>query len=143
MQDPIMFFEKYLKNKGLKLTKERRIILETIVKIHSHFNIDELHCMINKKINISTATIYRTIPLLIDANLIKISHRCMGKDFFEYVEDVKNHIHLICKSCGNIIEEHCQIIENEMQRISIKYGFNIESLIINAKGKCKKCNEME
>ena len=63
---------KYLKDKGLRNTPERYTILEEIYNYDKHFNVDDLYLkMIERKYHISKATIYNTIDVLLDAQLIR------------------------------------------------------------------------
>jgi Fe2+ or Zn2+ uptake regulation protein len=70
--DEIRKFRDYIKERGLRNTPEREMIIEEIFSIHDHFDVDELFLrMRNKKKTISRASIYRTIPLLVESGLIK------------------------------------------------------------------------
>jgi Fur family ferric uptake transcriptional regulator len=66
-------FEEFLKLKELKYTSERKLILKAIFSFHKHFDVEELFERLHKQGNyVSRATIYRTIPLLLQSGLIKI-----------------------------------------------------------------------
>ena len=72
VMDAIQKFREYIKEKGMRNTPERETIIEEIFAIHDHFDVDELFLRLrNKKKRISKASLYRTIPLLIDSGLIK------------------------------------------------------------------------
>ena len=61
-------FINFLKEKGLKLTSPRRIIMEAVFQNHDHFDIETLYDQIRKEHeDVSRATIYRTVPLLVEA----------------------------------------------------------------------------
>ncbi len=133
-------FGKYLISKGLKLTKPRKIILDTVFATHKHFNVDELYDLIRKKHkDVSRATIYRTIPLLVDSGLIKQSLRCLAKDHYEHTYGHDRHLHLICEKCGKIIEVESKETENILNELAKKHNFNIREFNVGAKGICKKC----
>ena len=69
---PYKKFKRFLTGKDLKLTKQRKIILEEVFSIHDHFEIelfiDKLH---RDKKSISRGTVYSTIKLLLQAGLIR------------------------------------------------------------------------
>ena len=133
-------FEKYLVSKGLKLTKPRKIILDTVFATHEHFNVDGLYDQIRKKHkDVSRATIYRTIPLFIESGLIKQSLRCLAKDHYEHIYGHGRHLHLICEKCGKIIEVESKEAESILNKLAKKHNFNIKEFNIGAKGLCKKC----
>ena len=65
-------FKKFIKKKGLKYTSEREEILKEILKSKQHFNVDELYIKLKRKgSKVSKASIYRTIPLLIEAGYVR------------------------------------------------------------------------
>jgi len=141
MLDHESVFENFLKTKGLKLTKPRKIILDEVFKDHGHFNVDALYDLIRKDHNnVSRATIYRTMPLLVGSGLIKQSLRCQAKDHYEHIHGHPSHLHLICVKCGRIIEVESKSIEATLLDLSQKKGFTIKEFNVGAKGICKKCN---
>ena len=103
-------FRAYLKNKGLKFTPEREEILETVFSIHKHFDVEELYDILRgRSKNISRATIYRTLPLLIESHLIQETLHCTGNTKYEHVYGHEHHDHLVCIKCGNDL---CEELEN-------------------------------
>ena len=137
-----LVFEKYLVSKGLKLTRPRKIILDTVFATHEHFNVDELYDQIKKKHkDVSRATIYRTIPLLIESSLIKQSLRCLAKDHYEHTYGHNRHFHLICEKCGKIIEVESKEAENILNKLAKKHNFDIKEFNVGAKGLCKRCRK--
>ena len=135
-------FSDFLRTKGLKLTNPRKTILYTVFATHEHFNVDELYDKIRKKHkNVSRATIYRTIPLLVESGLIKQSLRCMAKDHYEHTYGHQSHLHFICNKCRRIIEVESKDIEKILTRLAKEQEFTIEEFNIGAKGICKKCKK--
>ncbi len=61
-------FRSHIETKGLKYTNERKHILNAVLSMPSHFEVDELHMKMRGqyKINVSRATIYRTLPLMVE-----------------------------------------------------------------------------
>ena len=87
-------FREYLKRKGLKSTPERNAVLETILSFHNHFNVDELYDLLRKQNkSISHASIYRTLPLLIESGLVSESLRCQGRVSYEHIFGHDHHDH--------------------------------------------------
>ena len=142
MQEHEKIFGNFLKIKDLKLTKPRKIILDTVFATHEHFNVDELYDQIRKKHkDVSRATIYRTIPLLVESGLIKQSLRCLAKDHYEHTYGHGRHLHLICEKCGKIIEVESKEAERILNKLAKKHSFHIREFNIGAKGICNKCQK--
>ena len=142
MSKELQIFHEFLQKKGLKLTKPREIILEEVFHTNKHFNVDELYDQIRRKYeNVSRATVYRTIPLLIEANLIKNALRCAAKDHYEHIYWSSNHFHLVCKKCGKIIEEDLKEVEEVLQKYAKLHNFKIEEFNIGANGYCSDCRK--
>ena len=135
-------FSNYLKKKGLKFTPERRKILEAVLSLHTHFDADQLYEQLRKEgSNISQATIYRTFPLLIDSGIIKETLLCQSKKKYEHIFGHRHHDHMICISCGKIIEFREEKIEKLQRAVCKKYGFHPVEHRLGIKGYCKECYE--
>jgi Fur family transcriptional regulator, ferric uptake regulator len=133
-------FGKYIKDKGLKLTPERRIILDEVFSTHEHFDVEMLFERLNAKgERISRATIYRTLPLLLDSKLICEAIRCKDRVYYEHIYGHKHHSHLVCIKCGKVIEFEDDKIEEEKNRICKKYNFKPIEYRFGVRGYCKDC----
>src|SRR3990167_3708811 len=102
-------FKAFLATKGLKLTKERKIILKRVFATHSHFNAHKLVSEFKNKI--SRATVYRTLNLLAECNFIGELKLGEGKRIYEHILGHTHHDHLFCLYCGKTIEFDNERIE--------------------------------
>ena len=84
MINQVVIFREYLKANGLKFTPERRLILEGIFSFSGHFDVDKLYDKLHREAKgLSLATIYRTLPHLVSAGLIREVMRCQDRPQYE------------------------------------------------------------
>ena len=96
----------YLDEKGLRKTTQRDAIIEAAFSTTEHYTADDLLGMAKKvDASVSRATVYRTLPLLVESGLLREMDFGRDQKFYDpnYV-DHPNHNHLICLDCGKIVE---------------------------------------
>ena len=134
-------FKDILKNNTLKFTKQRELILKFLYENDEHFTPEEIYMQLKKEhpeINIGIATVYRTLTLLEDSGIASsISFGTQGKKYELGLK--KHHDHLICTSCGDIIEFFDEIIEDEQEKIAKKFNFKMTDHTMKIVGLCEKC----
>ena len=141
---PSEILNSFLEKKGLRKTQERYLILEEIYKTNDHFDIETLFQKIIKKQKISKATIYNTIDILINLKLIK-KHSFLNKTLYEKSFQKKQHNHLICVVCDQVLEFCDPRIQNIINSIENSMDFVVAEHSLNFYGNCnnpKKCNKI-
>ncbi len=133
-------FRLFLKQKGLKLTPEREQILVEVFSIHRHFDADKLFEILRSQgSNISLATIYRTLPLLVACGLIRETISNQGKSSYEHIFGHEHHDHLVCLNCGRIIEFNESAVSQIKDSVCKRYNFKSVEYKLGIKGYCKNC----
>jgi Fe2+/Zn2+ uptake regulation proteins len=130
----------YLKKKDLKLTEQRKIILDAFLNIETHITAEELYDII-KKTNpeVGVATVYRTLKILCEcglANEVKFSDNVAH---YEHLFDHQHHDHLICIKCGKYTEVCDPEIEKLQQKLAQKNKFQILRHRMDLYGICENC----
>jgi Fur family ferric uptake transcriptional regulator len=132
-------FKEHLKNKGLKLTKKRLSVLDGVMASDGHFDADELCEVVQKRNKGSRATVYRVIPLLIDAGLITKTIGRGGRVSYERISSSKRHDHMICINCGAVIEFSDPHIDALIDSVCRKHAFKSIESNLGITGYCRSC----
>ena len=135
--------KKILKQKGLKYTDQREIVLSVLLNAEDHLTAEEVYNEIKKEhtdSNIGIATVYRALSFLEEVDLI--TSIAFGTDGKKYESNAKSHHdHLICTNCGKIIEFMDDEIEKRQDKIAKKNKFKITSHSMQLYGTCETCQE--
>jgi Fur family ferric uptake transcriptional regulator len=135
-------FTIYLKRKGLKMTRERRLILREIFSSDDHFEAEDLLMRFrSRREKVSRATIYRTFDLLHSAGLIKKSD--FGENHYHYERSFghEHHDHMICRRCGKVIEFNYPELEELKEKVCEESEFEMTSHSLQIFGYCKACRK--
>jgi Fur family ferric uptake transcriptional regulator len=133
-------FETHLNGRGLKLTYERKMILDEVTRLKGHFDADSLYARFKKKgLRVSRDTVYRTLPLLLESNVIQKYVGDGHRDFFERTGKQGHHDHMVCIQCGKVIEFQCPEIEKLQEQMCKKYSFQLTFHDHRLFGMCQGC----
>jgi Fur family ferric uptake transcriptional regulator len=111
----------YLNDKRLNVTTQREAIVEQFLKSTDHISIEELLAKVRRRhARVGYATVYRTLKLLVDSGLAMERHFGDGQSRYEVAGD--HHDHLICQSCGLILEFEDDEIEQLQEKIAQRLG---------------------
>ena len=128
----------YIETKGLRKTTQRDAIIEAAFSTTEHYTAEELLNMArNIDPAVSRATIYRTLPLLVESGVLK--EMDFGRDYKFYDPNYiahPHHNHLICVDCSRIVEFEDQHIELLEDCITKRLGFSPASKSLRIEARC-------
>jgi Fur family transcriptional regulator, ferric uptake regulator len=141
--EDIVKLRENLKEKGYKLTPQRRAIVDMIINSEGkHLTAEEIYDLVKVDCpEIGLATVYRTIVLLEELGIICKLDLGDGCARYELIHDEESHQHhhLVCSNCGKVIEVEGDLLESIEQNIEKKYEFRIQNHSLKFFGLCSEC----
>lgn len=118
-------FRSTLVEKGLKYTRQRAAILNVVFHGEKHLTLDEILVMARKEYpKVGYATVYRTMKLLHSVGLVEEHKFTDGQARYERSSS-HHHDHMICVTCGKIVEFEDEEIEDRQHRLATRMGFEV------------------
>ena len=127
-----------LKQKGFKLTPQRRLIVEYIHDNESHLTAEEIIEFVGERApGIDKSTVYRTLDLLENTGCV-IKSEVDGHFIYHHTEEGHHH-HLVCRSCGRSMDCSENIFAEMKKNLMTKYGFKADLKHMMINGLCPDC----
>ena len=140
MKPEIEVFREFIRNKGLRNTPEREQVVKLVFSIHDHFDVDELYLQLRRQSDkISKATVYRTIPLLLESGLIQEAYFEDGHVHYEHIYGHEHHCHLRCLDCGKVVEFTEKAVARVEEEVGDRFDFLVTGHKLEVYGYCAKC----
>jgi len=137
-------FLDFLSRKKLRVTAQRKAIIDTAFGTQQHFTADELLAWSRRRDkSVSRATVYRTLPLLTESGLVR--EMDFGKDCKVYdpnYAEHPNHNHIICQDCEKIVEFDSEKIEKLENEISQRLGFSVKAHRLQITATCEELKRL-
>ncbi len=136
-------FARFLRSRGLRLTHERRDILEHIFAAHTHFEAEDLQMRLREAGHrVSKATIYRTLKLLLESGVLRTTMTppdAMSAQYELAHGPERNHDHIYCEGCGKMVELSDPTVRNALEEEAKRLGFEVTDINIHLTGICAEC----
>jgi Fur family ferric uptake transcriptional regulator len=129
-----------LRQRGYKLTPQRRAVLKTIALSQNHLSPAEVYASVRQEYpSIGLVTIYRTLQIFTQLGLICEVHTGGRCRTYVMRRPSGHHHHLICSNCGGVTDfTDCDLGELE-QRVSRETEFEIDGHLLQFFGHCRNC----
>ncbi len=133
-------FEKFLEKKALRLTDARAAIVEAALGRSGHYPMEDLIADLRRRgIRGSKATVYRTLPLLAEAGIVKPAIVAGDAKSYETTFGSAHHDHLICTRCGKVVEFGFDALEVLQREVAARHGFRLHDHHHELVGTCPEC----
>ena len=115
-----------LKSEGLRYTEQRQAIWDEMRNSAEHRDAEDIYLNLKKgNVNVSRATVYRTIDVLVKNRLVRKLDVGDGRSLYEPRLDDEHHDHMICLDTGDIIEFYNKELEDLQDTIAKKHGYKV------------------
>ena len=122
-------------------TSQRRLLLSVMQEAETHLDAKELYRRASDKdASISLATVYRNLHVFKEQGLINERHLGQARCFYE-MKRLGEHQHLVCESCGQVIEFESPLIRKLIEEVQRKNNFSVTKIELYLEGYCHKCKE--
>ncbi|MFC4077732.1 peroxide-responsive transcriptional repressor PerR [Salinithrix halophila] len=130
-----------LKSTGVRMTPQRYAILEFLQTSMSHPTADEIYKALEGKFpNMSVATVYNNLRVFKEAGLVR--ELTYGDASSRFDANMHDHYHIICRTCGKIVDFDYPTLRDVEKEAAQKTGFMVENHRMEVYGICKNCQEV-
>jgi Fur family ferric uptake transcriptional regulator len=139
-------FRDTLRCRGQRYSSVREAIVRVALGYEGHFEVNDLVNELRQAgiEDAHLATVYRTLPLLVEAGIIQQTLLSSGeRHFYEPAFERPHHDHLICVGCGKVVEFEFEAFEVLQRDIAKRYGFELTAHVHELLGRCTECRRAE
>jgi Fur family ferric uptake transcriptional regulator len=122
---------------GYRLTPQRTLVWDVLRREERHMSAEEVCALVQEQFpHVNISTVYRTLELLVELDLVRETHLGPARRFFEVEEEVPHH-HLVCETCGSVTHLHDEDLGTLLEVMKTEQGFAPRELTIF--GSCESC----
>ena len=133
-------FSEHLERHGHRKTMERFTVLAEVYAMDGHFDIDRLYGHMKRRNHrVSRATLYNTMELLLEARLVRRHQFGQAQAHYEKALAFHQHDHLICDTCGRVMEFCDPRIQSIRTTVAEVMDFEVHHHALHIHGRCKQC----
>jgi len=142
---PLESTEGSLKERGVRLTRQRQILLELIDQTGEHLDAERLYQMAKEKDpKLNRLTVYRTLKMLKAGGLVDeldLMHYAGDQHYYE-TRLKQEHAHVVCLRCGKVEEFYGEPLARLRKQIESHFGFHILLARTEVGGYCSHCQTL-
>lgn len=143
MKEPGNGLRDAFREAGRRLTPQRRLILDVLRKSDKHLEADAVHQRAKERApTLSLATVYRTLALLKEMDLVEEHRLGEGHSHYEAVQE-EPHYHFTCQCCGRVIEFDTPLVAEINHELYEQRGIQVTKAHLHLTGYCSNCQDQE
>jgi Fur family ferric uptake transcriptional regulator len=134
-------FRRHLSDHNFPATRQRLAVAEVVFFAGDHLSAEDVARRVERGKTVGTATVYRTLDLLVQSGLV--AERDFGEGFkrYEAVPPGQTHEHCVCSSCGKVIEFSNDRLERMIGLLAEEVAFRPHHHRLEVFGLCRECQQ--
>jgi Fur family ferric uptake transcriptional regulator len=137
-------FHRYLRDHRQPVTRQRDLVAQTVFDSDDHPSVDVILRRLRERGEaVGTATVYRTLELLVESGLVRAHDFGEGFKRYESMPAQARHEHLICDRCGRVVEFQNERLERILPIIADEHAFQHSNHRVEIYGVCRECRRGE
>ncbi|HEX5387226.1 MAG TPA: Fur family transcriptional regulator [Gemmatimonadales bacterium] len=137
-------FRRHLRDHHLPVTRQRDLVAETVLTSDEHLSVEAIQKRLAERgEHVGTATIYRTLDVLVKSGLARAHDFGEGFRRFEPTPEQAHHEHLICVRCGAVVEFQNERLERMLPIIADEHAFLHQHHRVEIHGICQDCRRRD
>jgi Fur family ferric uptake transcriptional regulator len=131
-----------LKERGLRMTPQRQLILDVVVTMHGHISVDQVHQQVTRQFpDVHITTVYRTLEVLEELGIVRHTHIHDGVAQYQRTDEAL-HQHMVCTVCQANTELEVEILKPLAEELRLRYGFKADLAHTAIVGVCRDCQSI-
>ena len=127
-----------LRTDGGRVTPARRAVVQILLDTHDHISAEDIAARVQRDLpDVAPSTVYRTLDVLERLGQVEHVHLGHGPSMYHLSERV--HVHLMCRSCGRVIELPETYLDGLAAKLAAEHGFALEPRHFALLGRCADC----
>jgi Fur family transcriptional regulator, ferric uptake regulator len=137
-------FRRFLRDHRLPVTRQRDLVAQTVLLAEDHLSVEGIRRRLREKgERVGTATVYRTLDVLVESGLVRAHDFGEGFKRYEPMPAQAHHEHLICERCGRVVEFQNERLERMLPVIADEHAFQHDRHRVEIYGVCRECRQRE
>jgi Fur family ferric uptake transcriptional regulator len=137
-------FRRYLREHHQPVTRQRDLVAQVVLESEDHPSVDAILRRLKERGEaVGTATVYRTLEVLVESGLVRAHDFGEGFKRYEPMPAQTYHEHLICERCGAVVEFQNERLERMLPVLADEHGFQHSRHRVEIYGVCRECRRRE